>query len=128
MKKKVLVKGRLGSILVCAFLLASIFSATLYAQDMKHIVQKGDTLWSICEKYYGNADLWPKLWQMNPYITNPHLLEPGDVVVLSEKPPAEMAETRPPPWGMNWGMETSSARTMAWGTPLMRNNMAVTSQ
>jgi hypothetical protein len=51
---------------------------------MTHTVQRGDTLWSICELYYGNPELWPKLWQMNPFVTNPHLLKPGDVITLLE--------------------------------------------
>lgn len=55
------------------------------AQQHTHMVKKGDTLWSICEKYYGDPDLWPKLWQMNPFITNPHVLTPGDLITLFEK-------------------------------------------
>jgi len=57
------------------------------AQPLTYTVQKGDTLWDICEKVYGNADLWPKLWEMNPFITNPHLLRPGDVITLLEGVP-----------------------------------------
>ncbi|MFH1490667.1 MAG: LysM domain-containing protein, partial [Pseudomonadota bacterium] len=56
--------------------------SSIKAQQLTHKVEKGDTLWSICEKYYGDADLWPKLWQMNPFITNPHFLNPGDVITL----------------------------------------------
>jgi len=59
----------------------------ILAQQLTHTVNKGDTLWSICEKYYGDPDLWPKLWQMNPFITNPHLLTTGDVITLFEKEP-----------------------------------------
>ena len=57
------------------------------AQTLTHTVRSGDTLWDICETYYGDADLWPKLWQMNPFITNPHLLKPGDVITLLEGMP-----------------------------------------
>jgi hypothetical protein len=57
------------------------------AQQNTHTVVKGDTLWDICEKYYGDPDLWPKLWQMNPFITNPHLLNEGDVITLLEREP-----------------------------------------
>jgi hypothetical protein len=79
-----------------------IFSPSLtWAQPQTHVVQKGDTLWDICEKYYGDPNLWPKLWQMNPFITNPHLLKPGDVVTLLEgvplkKPEAEEEEKEIP--------------------------------
>lgn len=70
-----------------------IFSPSLtWAQPQTHVVQKGDTLWDICEKYYGDPNLWPKLWQMNPFITNPHLLKPGDLVTLLEGVPVKRAE------------------------------------
>jgi LysM repeat protein len=59
--------------------------SSIKAQQLTYRVEKGDTLWSICEKYYGDSDLWPKLWQMNPFITNPHFLNPGDVITLIEK-------------------------------------------
>jgi LysM repeat protein len=67
-------------------------AATVSAGPTKHIVQKGDTLWGICEKYYGNPNLWPKLWQMNPFVTNPHLLSPGDVITLLEEETVEKAK------------------------------------
>ena len=60
-------------------------TSLIVAQNTTHTVEKGDTLWDICEKYYGDPDLWPKLWQMNPFVTNPHLLTPGDVLTLWEK-------------------------------------------
>jgi hypothetical protein len=63
-----------------------------WAQPQTHVVQKGDTLWDICEAYYGDPNLWPKLWEMNPFITNPHLLKPGDVVTLLEGVPVRRAE------------------------------------
>lgn len=77
------------AVLFCCFILVPVSSS---AQTTTHTVQKGDTLWSICEKYYGNADLWPKLWQMNPFITNPHFLHKGDVITLIEKKPAKKVE------------------------------------
>ncbi len=76
------------------------------AQSLTYTIQKGDTLWDICEKVYGDADLWPKLWEMNPFITNPHLLKPGDVITLLKGVPvlksapvsvAEKAPSTKPP-------------------------------
>jgi hypothetical protein len=64
--------------LVCLFNAPSMVGA----QPLTHTVVKGDTLWDICEKYYGDPNLWPQLWEMNPFITNPHLLEAGDVITL----------------------------------------------
>ena len=79
-------KKRLFSVLFILAIACFFFNSSLvYAEKMTHTVVEGDTLWDICEKYYGNSDLWPKLWQMNPFITKPHLLEPGDIITLFEK-------------------------------------------
>ena len=81
---------RNGYLLVLLLLvLGYIFIQTpmIGAQQLTHTVKKGDTLWDICEEYYGDPDLWPKLWQMNPFITNPHLLTAGDIITLLEKEP-----------------------------------------
>lgn len=77
------------ALVVCllAFGCMLIYPSLLKAQNLTHTVEKGDTLWSICEKYYGDPDLWPKLWQMNPFITNPHFLHPGDLITLLEQEP-----------------------------------------
>ncbi len=47
-----------------------------------HRVQKGDTLWRICDMYFQNPYQWPRLWSLNPQIQNPHWIEPGDIVKL----------------------------------------------
>ena len=49
-----------------------------------HVVQKGDTLWSLCSKYFNDPWRWPRLWAANPIITNPHWIFPGDVIRLGE--------------------------------------------
>ena len=72
----------LAAFAVLAFLFTDL--PFLGAQPLTHTVVKGDTLWDLCEKYYGDSELWPKLWEMNPFITNPHLLKPGDVITLFE--------------------------------------------
>jgi hypothetical protein len=80
-----------NSVVILLFVILCFFvSPTLtFAQKLTHIVQKGDTLWDICEQYYGDSNLWPKLWEMNPFITNPHLLKEGDVITLFEKKPVK---------------------------------------
>ena len=50
-----------------------------------HVVQNGDTLWSLCSKYFGDPWRWPRLWAANPVITNPHWIFPGDVIRLGEQ-------------------------------------------
>ncbi len=82
-------------------------SAKVLDKEMDYIVKKGDTLWDISKRFYSDAFLWPRLWQQNQYITNPHQISPGDRIrlypykVLIEeeaKPPtAEAVKPLPPP-------------------------------
>ena len=46
----------------------------------QHLVEDGDTLWDICEAVLGRPELWPRVWSMNPEITNPHWIYPGDII------------------------------------------------
>ncbi|GGC75673.1 hypothetical protein GCM10011382_01840 [Vreelandella lutescens] len=48
----------------------------------RYEVVPGDTLWGISSRYLHSPWQWPSLWQANPHIRNPHLIYPGDVLVL----------------------------------------------
>ena len=45
-----------------------------------HMVRRGDTLWDLSARYYGNPYNWPRVWSYNPHIENPHWIYPGDQV------------------------------------------------
>jgi hypothetical protein len=44
---------------------------------------EGDTLWHITGRFFEDPFKWPQLWKRNPYIKNPHLIFPGDVLKIT---------------------------------------------
>ncbi len=86
------------SALVFAFIIGA--SAVASAQSIRvtsdrtpevpeeYLVEEGDTLWDVCEYYFGEPRRWPTVWALNPHITNPHWIYPGDILRL--RLPGEM--------------------------------------
>lgn len=48
----------------------------------EYYVEEGDTLWDICTHFFDEPWRWPTVWAMNPHVTNPHWIYPGDVLRL----------------------------------------------
>jgi len=62
-----------------------------------HVVQRGDTLWDLCDKYFHNPWDWPRIWSYNPDLQNPHWIYPGDQIRM--EPGAASVQTGQPATG-----------------------------
>jgi hypothetical protein len=60
-----------------------------------YTVRPGDTMWDLAGRFLNNPWYWPKVWSYNPEITNPHWIDPGQL--LRFFPSAEEAPTRVEP-------------------------------
>jgi hypothetical protein len=61
-----------------------------------YVVVTGDTLWDICQVFFGDPEAWPGLWSINnDEITNPHYIFPGQILRLQSgsdlRPPSLIA-------------------------------------
>lgn len=76
---------RMTSLLLGVALSFAIFADTLTLKEdypETYTVVKGDTLWDISAYFLKTPWLWPRLWQVNSQIENPHLIYPGDLLTL----------------------------------------------
>lgn len=113
--------GSLGLIVLCLVLASTLMVAPAAAQapapspgpesvptpapaaqrpEGDYVVKKGDTLWGIAKDLLNDPFLWPRIWDRNPFITNPNLIFPGDTLGMPGREiapaPAPVAEAPKP--------------------------------
>lgn len=71
-------------LLVLLCLISSLSYGLSLREDIpsRYVVEEGDTLWSIANKFLKYPWEWKSLWHANPKIKNPDRLYPGAVLVL----------------------------------------------
>ncbi len=86
MMKNVGSKRLLTLISLCASILLG--AAPVYGQDKllhdeyadSYTVAEGDTLWNIAGQFLQDPQRWEEVWQADPYLDNPGLIYPGDIL------------------------------------------------
>ena len=61
-----------------------------------YIIEKGDTLWGLGQKWLGDPFLWPQIWDQNRYVQDSHWIYPGDPIVRPGKTQVVPPEGAPP--------------------------------
>ena len=80
-------KSSLHGLVLAALLVPASLSAATVELNPNHperyIVQQGDTLWDISARFLRDPWYWPEIWEVNQGIQNPHLIYPGDEIILT---------------------------------------------
>lgn len=65
------------------------------AAPESYVVQPGDTLWDLSERFLNNPWYWPKIWSYNPGLTNPNWIAPGTRIRFYPGATEEPIEVQP---------------------------------
>jgi hypothetical protein len=71
-------------VLILCTIFILLIPAALMAEDksIEYTIKKGDTLWMISSGKLKDPFMWPKLWEANPKVHNPHLIFPDQVILI----------------------------------------------
>lgn len=92
---------------------------------LEYTVQPGDTLWDIADQLLDDAMWWPRLWVLNPEVTDPDKIEPGIRLVFypgsADKSPELAVQDAADPFGPSKidlaTLQTFSMDTKRWTGP-----------
>src|SRR5512141_2965502 len=78
---EVLMKNRMTALILLALALC-VPCMAMAAQDKPttYVINKGDTLWGLSERFLKDPYYWPNMWSKNSQVTNPHFIYPGQMV------------------------------------------------
>jgi hypothetical protein len=83
--------GKYRSLLILQIMAIALVSSSAYCFELfprpdgePYTIQRGDTLFSLAERFYGNSHLWPFLWNQNPHIKLPDPNKPVEEQQISE--------------------------------------------
>jgi hypothetical protein len=94
-------KNAILTILAAGILSYAIPAIAVTEEPQTYIIQQGDTLWGLSEKFLRDPHYWPDLWTKAPGVGNPHVIFPGQRIIFRngriEIEQAPVADVAPPP-------------------------------
>ena len=85
------------------FLLLPLITFAETQEIKEYKVIKGDCLWDISKAELNDPFMWPKIWEENKWIANPHWIYPGQIIkiplylIQEEKQEKEVTQVTPKP-------------------------------
>jgi len=73
-------KTRLLTLLLALFAFPCFAMASWQEEPVIYVIKQGDTLWGLSERFIQDPYYWPDMWAKNRWVTNPHLIYPGEKV------------------------------------------------
>ncbi len=70
----------------------SLVSQTTQMRD--YAVKEGDAISKIAQQEYGSSDFWTNIWNDNPWIENPNLIEEGWILKIKNIKPTETEDLK----------------------------------
>ena len=59
------------------------------------MVKKGDTLWDLANRFLKDPWRWPLIWKHNEDVANPHLIFPGDLLIVTGLDDLKIVRVKP---------------------------------
>lgn len=64
-------------LLLALLITPSVVLAAGHDEPAIYVIERGDTLWGLSDRFINDPEYWPNMWSKNGQVTNPHFIYPG---------------------------------------------------